>query len=62
LLVWCWRPKRLRLLEIKDGSLVPSARHLTTQQVKFFQRFGSAVDNGDVIKVESVEEALAAVQ
>jgi len=44
------------LLEIKDGAKIPSKRTLTEHEQKFFDTW-----TGQVAKVESVEEALAAV-
>lgn len=44
------------LLEVKDGSKIPSERRLTPGQERFFDTW-----RGQVAKVETLEEALAAV-
>lgn len=48
---------RLFLLEIKDGSKVPSARKLTPDQVKWHAEWAGA----PLAVVETVEQALAAL-
>lgn len=44
------------LIEIKDGSKPPSARKLTPDEVRFHDEW-----RGEVLVVESVEDALAAL-
>lgn len=45
------------LLEVKDGSKVPSQKKLTKDQLKFFETW-----KGQAVKVESVDEALSVLQ
>jgi hypothetical protein len=45
------------LLEVKDGTKVASAKGLTPLQEKFFRNWRG----GPALKVESVDEALAAI-
>lgn len=47
-----WRGKNL-LIEIKDGSLKPSARRLTSDEKEFFDTW-----RGSAYVVESVEDAI----
>ncbi len=44
------------LMEIKDGAKVPSARKLTPDQVEWHQQW-----RGQVIVIENVEQAVAAL-
>ncbi len=58
ILVWIPGFRRWILLEIKDGTKPPSARKLTSDQEKWHAEFRGCL----VYVVESVEQAIAAVQ
>lgn len=51
-----YRGQKLFLLEVKDGSKVPSAQRLTPAQVKWHATWG-----GSVHVVRNVDEALVAI-
>ena len=54
LLVYCPRSKRLILMEVKDGSLIPSLQALTSDQVRWHASWAEA----PLYVVRSVEEAI----
>lgn len=60
LLVWSRAARRWRLVEVKDRRKVPSARRLTEAERAFFAAHGEAVELGDLVVCESVEDVLRA--
>jgi hypothetical protein len=53
---------RLFLMEIKDGSKAPSARKLTDDEELWHTLWHDMAVSGALIVVESVAEALAAIE
>lgn len=57
-----WGPGRWILMEVKDGTKVPSKRELTADEQAFFDLRADAIKAGALVIVESVGDALEAVE
>lgn len=61
LTVWAHRLSCFVLMEVKDPKQKPNKRRLTEKQQEWWARNAAAVAAGRVVKVETVDEAFAAV-